>query len=118
MFKDIIKGDELNFDIKGMLDQAKEMQEKIQKSKEALKSKTIHGESGGGMVRVEINGANELLSINIDEVLYKSDDKKMLEDLVIAAVNDGIKKVEDLTNDEMKKVQSFLPNIPGLNLNL
>jgi DNA-binding YbaB/EbfC family protein len=107
----------MKFDIQNMLAQAQKLQQEMERVKGEIKSKTVEVESGGGMVYIKMNGANELLSIRIAKEIINPDDPEMLEDLIVAAVNKAVKATADLAADEMSKVGGMLPNIPGLNLN-
>ena len=96
-----------------LLQQAKEAQTKIQQLQEELATRTVEASSGGGMVKVIVNGRQEVVSIEIEDEVAKSGDKQMLQDLVIAAVNQGIKKSQELVAAELGKVTGGLP-MPGL----
>ncbi len=106
----------MSFDIKAILDQAKNMQENMQNVKDEISKKIAVGTSGGGMVDVTMTGDFYLKNIKLSEELIKQNDLEMTKDLIMAAVNDAISKVKDLNANEFKKVSSMLPNIPGLNL--
>jgi DNA-binding YbaB/EbfC family protein len=95
-----------------MLRQAQEMQKKMAQIQEELGSKIIEASAGGGMVRVVANGKQEVLSITIDPEVVNRDDVEMLQDLVLAAVNEAVKKSQELVSGEMGKVAGGL----GLNL--
>ncbi len=99
-----------------IMKQAQKMQEQIAKIQEGLAQKKVEATSGGGMVTVEVNGQQEILSIRIDPEVIKPDDKEMLEDLVLAAVNEGLRKSKDLMKEEMTKVAGGLGLPPGLGL--
>ena len=94
-----------------LMQQAKKMQEDMLRKQEELKQKTVEISSGGGAVTVVFSGAMELMSIKIDSEVVDSDDVEMLEDLVLAAVNEGIKEVQDLTNSELGSVTGGM-NLP------
>lgn len=96
-----------------MMRQVKKMQEQMQKAQEALKEKTVEGTAGGGMVTIKANGHKEILDVIIKPEVVDSDDIEMLQDLVLAAVNDALKKVDDLASADLGKVTGGL-NIPGL----
>ncbi|OVE79821.1 YbaB/EbfC family nucleoid-associated protein [bacterium J17] len=96
-----------------LLSQAKEMQEKFSKMQEEVKNKTVEASAGGGMVKVTVNGKQEVVAMSIDPVVVNPDDIKMLEDLVRAAVNEGIRKSHDLVKQEMAKLTGGI-SIPGL----
>lgn len=108
----------MNFDMQGLLEQAKKMQQELEKVKSDLAQKRVVGESGAGMVTVTMNGANKVLSIKIAKEIVNPEDIEMLEDLVVAAVNSASEKVANLANSQMNNLGSMLPNIPGLNLGL
>jgi DNA-binding YbaB/EbfC family protein len=78
--------------------------------------RTVEVSSGGGMVTVVVNGKQELVSIRIEPEVIDRDDPEMLQDLVMAAVNDGLTKAKNMVNEEMGKLTKGLnlPNIPGL----
>jgi DNA-binding YbaB/EbfC family protein len=93
--------------------QAQKMQEEMQKAQENLENITVEATSGGGMVKVEANCKFKILSISIEPEVY-DDDKEMLEDLVIAAVNQAIENAQEKANEEMQKVTGGM--MGGLNL--
>lgn len=99
-----------------LLKQAQQFQTKMAKLQEELGDRTVEASAGGGMVSVVINGRQEIISINIDPEVINPDDREMLQDLILAAVNDGVSKAKDMMNEEMGKLTSGLnlPNIPGL----
>jgi hypothetical protein len=86
------------------------------KLQEELEDRTVEASAGGGMVTVVVNGRQEIVSINIEPEVINSDDKEMLQDLILAAVNDGLSKAKEMVNEEMGKLTRGLnlPNIPGL----
>jgi DNA-binding YbaB/EbfC family protein len=96
-----------------MIKQAKQVQEKIVKMQEELREKEIEASSGGGAVTVKVNGKQELVSIQIKPEAVDPDDLEMLEDLVLAAVNEGIRKSQEMVSSEMAKITGGF-NIPGL----
>lgn len=96
-----------------LLKQAQEMQAKISKIQEELGQKTVEGSSGGGMVQVTVNGQLNLCAVKIDPTVVNSTEKEMLEDLVLAAVNDGMRKARDMVSAEMSKVTGGF-KLPGL----
>ncbi|TES93037.1 MAG: YbaB/EbfC family nucleoid-associated protein [Candidatus Cloacimonadota bacterium] len=101
-----------------LIKQAQEFQKKMKKMQEELEKKVVESTSGGGMITVTANGRQEILSIKIEPEVVNSDDVEMLEDLILAAVNEAKRKSEKLAQEEMKKITGGL-NIPGLgNLNI
>ena len=99
-----------------LLKQAQQLQTKMAKLQEELEEKTVEASSGGGMVTVVVNGRQEILSINIEPEVINPDDQEMLQDLILAAINDGLAKARNMVNEEMGKLTGGLnlPNIPGL----
>jgi DNA-binding YbaB/EbfC family protein len=96
-----------------LLKQAQEMQAKISKIQEELGQKSVEGSSGGGMVQVTVNGQFNLLAVKIDPTVVNAAEKEMLEDLILAAVNDGMRKARDMVSTEMSKVTGGF-KLPGL----
>jgi DNA-binding YbaB/EbfC family protein len=94
-----------------LMKQAQKMQEDMQKAQEELVNMEIPGESGGGLVKVVMTGRHEVRRVEIDDSLLQ-DDKDMLEDLVAAAINDAVHKVERATQDKFAGMASGL-NLPG-----
>lgn len=91
--------------IDDLMKQAQQMQEKMQKAQEQLASKEVQGESGAGMVKVTMNGRHDVKRVAIDTSLM-SEDKEMLEDLLAAAVNDAVRKVEEGNKDALSGLAS------------
>lgn len=108
----------MSFDIKAILDQAKNMQENMQNVRNEISKKSEVGTAGGGMVTVNMTGDFYLKNIKLSDELTKQNDLEMTKDLIMAAVNDAINKVKEMNAKEFSKVSSMLPNIPGLNLGL
>jgi DNA-binding YbaB/EbfC family protein len=96
-----------------LLKQAQEMQSRMAKIQEELANKTVQGSSGGGMVKVTVNGQLNITAVQIESSVMNPDEKEMLEDLVLAAVNDGMRKARELASSEMSKLTGGL-KIPGL----
>jgi hypothetical protein len=96
-----------------MIKQAKQVQEQIIKMQEELKEREIETSAGGGAITVRVNGKQELLAIKISPEVVDPDDIEMLEDLVIAAVNEGIRQSQEMVSTEMAKITGGF-NIPGL----
>ncbi|MFQ5963044.1 MAG: YbaB/EbfC family nucleoid-associated protein [Candidatus Scalinduaceae bacterium] len=99
--------------MKQMQKQAVKMQKKAEEVQNSLKERVIEASSGGGMVTVHINGKQEILSIKIDPEVVSPDDVQMLEDLVLAAVSQALKKSQEMYQEEMNKLTGGM-NIPGL----
>ena len=96
-----------------LLKQAQEMQARIAKIQEELGHKTVEGSAGGGMVLVTVNGQLSLSGVKIDATVVNAAEKEMLEDLIVAAVNDGLRKARDMASAEMSKITGGF-KIPGL----
>jgi DNA-binding YbaB/EbfC family protein len=97
----------------GILKQAQAMQEQMAKLQEQAASKTATGTAGGGSVTVTVNGAMQVIQVAIDPEVVKSGDADMLQDLVMAATNDALRKAKDLMESEMKALTGGL-KVPGL----
>lgn len=98
-----------------LMRQAQKMQEKMAEMQKDLASKTVEASSGGGMVTAIVNGAQEVVSLRIDPTVADPKDVDMLQDLVIAAVNEGLRRSKQMMADEMSSLTSGLGmNIPGL----
>jgi len=98
-----------------MLKQAQEMQENLQKAQEDLADLEVVGEAGGGMVKVTMTGRHDARRVRIDRSLI-GDDVEMLEDLVAAAVNDAVRKVEETTKERLSGLTAGLNLPPGVKL--
>ena len=96
-----------------MMKQAQQLQSKMFKLQEELAEKTVETSSGGGMVKVVANGKQQLVSIQIEQEVVDPDDVEMLQDLILAAVNDVLTKAQDMVSGEMNKLTGGM-NIPGL----
>ncbi len=99
--------------IGSLMKQAQKMQAQIAKVQEELAGKTIEASSGGGMVMVVVNGKQEVVSIKIEPEVIDANDKEMLQDLVVAAVNEALRKSQEMVSEEMSKITGGL-QIPGL----
>jgi len=102
--------------VKGLgniLKQAKEMHSKIAQLQEEMANKTVEASAGGGMVTIVMNGKQQVLSIRIDPEVVNREDVDMLQDLMGAAVNEAIRKSQEMMTEEMKKITGGL-SIPGL----
>ena len=93
--------------------QAQKLQKKMLKTQEELAKKTVEASAGGGMVKVIANGGQKIESIVLEKEVVDPEDIEMLQDLVLAAVNDALKKSQDMVSSEMGKLTGGL-NIPGL----
>lgn len=100
-------------DLSTIMQQAKAMQEKMAKIQENLAKKTITGSAGGGMILVTVNGQGDVLSIAIEKTVIDPKESGMLEDLVVAATNDALRKAKELSKQELGQLTGGL-NIPGL----
>jgi DNA-binding YbaB/EbfC family protein len=99
----------------GMMKQVQQMQAKMAEMQAQLESTEIEGSAGGGMVKVVVNGKNEIRSITIDKEVVNPDDVEMLQDLIIAALNQAREKSQEIQQQQMSSITGGL-NIPGLNL--
>jgi len=99
--------------IGNILKQAQEMHSKIAQLQEAMAEKRVESSAGGGMVSVEMNGKQEIVSLRIDPEVVNREDVEMLQDLIRAAVNEAIRKSQEMMTEEMKKITGGL-SIPGL----
>ncbi|TGE24804.1 YbaB/EbfC family nucleoid-associated protein [Hymenobacter aquaticus] len=105
------------FDMMGMMGKVKELQEKMKQAQHELQYLTVTAESGGGLVKATANGHRQLLKLDIDESLLTPQDRDMLADLVVAAVNKALAEVGDKAKEELKsKTSGLMPNLPGLDL--
>jgi DNA-binding YbaB/EbfC family protein len=96
-----------------MMKQAQQLQSKMLKLQEEMADKTVETSSGGGMVKVVANGRQQVLSIQIEKEVVDPDDVEMLQDLILAAINDALIKSQEMATQEMSKLTGGL-NIPGL----
>jgi nucleoid-associated protein EbfC len=99
--------------MQSLMKQAQKMQEKMQKAQEEMKDKTIEATVGGGIVKVVFNGAQEMISIEINKEAVDPDDVETLQDLVLSAVNAGINKSKEMAQEEMGQITGGM-NIPGM----
>ncbi len=98
-----------------LMRQAQKMQEKMAEIQKELATRTIEASAGGGMVTATVNGAQEVVSVKIDPSVVDPKDIDMLQDLVTAAVNEGLRRSKQMVSDEMGKLTAGLGmNIPGL----
>ncbi|GBE05425.1 MAG TPA: YbaB/EbfC family nucleoid-associated protein [Nitrospirae bacterium] len=96
-----------------MMRQAKKMQQEMGKIQEEAKGKTVEASVGGGMVTVIANGGMEIVSIKIEKDVVNPEDIEMLQDLIVAATNEALRRAQQMVNEEIGKVAGGL-NIPGL----
>lgn len=99
----------------GLMKQAQQMQENMKKAQEEIAAMEVEGQSGAGMVKVVMTGRHDVKRVSIDPSLM-SDDKEMLEDLIAAAVNDAVRRVEAATQEKMGGLTSGLGLPPGMKL--
>ena len=103
------------FDLGGILQQAQQLQERLANVQQELATRTVEASSGGGMVTATVNGKLEVVHIRIEPTLLESKDVEMLQDLVVAAVNEGIRGAQRLVAEEMGKVTGGLGiKLPGM----
>ena len=98
-----------------LMKQAQKMQEQLQKAQAELAEAEVQGESGAGLVKIVMNGRHDVKRVEIDDAVM-SEDKEMLEDLLAAAVNDAVRKIESRNQEEMGKMTSGMGLPPGMKL--
>jgi DNA-binding YbaB/EbfC family protein len=96
-----------------MMKQAQKLQSKMLKLQDELAEKTIETTAGGGMIKVVANGRQQVVSINIDKEVVDPEDVEMLQDLILAAVNDALSKAQEMVSGEMNKLTGGF-NLPGM----
>ena len=97
----------------GLMKQAQAMQDNLKKAQDELATMEVTGESGAGLVKVQITCKHDVKRVTIDPSLL-ADDKDMLEDLVAAAFNDAVRRIEATTQEKMGKLSAGMPQIPGM----
>lgn len=104
--------------IAGLMRQAQQMQDKIKKAQESLGDLMVEGQAGSGLVKVQMSGRHALKQVTIDPSLMTSDpdDRETLQDLIVAAVNDAVAKVEQVSNERMSAATAGMPLPPGFKL--
>ncbi|KJR99786.1 MAG: nucleoid-associated protein [Desulfobulbaceae bacterium BRH_c16a] len=100
-------------DMNTIMQQAKVMQEKMAKIQEDLAKKSITGSAGGGMVLVTVNGQGDVLSVAVEKTVVDPQEVEMLQDLIVAATNDALRKAKELSKQELAQLTGGL-NLPGL----
>lgn len=98
-----------------IMKQAQAMQEKMQKIQEDITQLNVTGESGAGMVKITMTGRHDVKKVSIEDSLLK-EDKEILEDLIAAAVNDAVRRVEQASQEKMSKLTGGLPLPPGFKM--
>ena len=98
-----------------IMKQAKKMQEKMGQLQQELETRTVDAQAGGGMVKVVVNGKFEIVSLKIEKEVVNPEDIEMLQDLLTAAINEGIRKSQEMASSEMAKITGGL-NIPGMGM--
>lgn len=102
-------------DINNLMKKAQELQERFLKVQDELKQKTVEATVGGGVVKVTVNGAKQILKIEISQELFESKDINMLQDLIVAGVNEALNKSQEMLDEETKKLTGgFGFNFPGM----
>ncbi|KPJ99271.1 MAG: nucleoid-associated protein [Nitrospira bacterium SG8_35_4] len=96
-----------------LMKQAQKMQEQMGKIQEESKKKTVEASAGGGMVVATVSGAMELVSLKIEKDVVNPDDLEMLQDLVVAAVNEALRRAQQMVSEDMGKITGGM-NIPGM----
>src|ERR1700736_2510179 len=99
-------------DLSALMQQAQALQARMKEMQESASSKTVEAQSGGGMVRVVVDGAMRVRKIEIDPSIVATNDKAMMEDLIVVAVNEGLRRAQELVAQEMGK----LGPLAGINL--
>ena len=101
-------------DMNSLMRQAQKMQEDMAEKQAELEEREYDISAGGGVVNVKINGKKEILSISLAQEIVDPDDVETLEDILVAAINEAIKRVEDTNTEEMSKITGSIPGMPGL----
>jgi DNA-binding YbaB/EbfC family protein len=105
----------MDFDLNNLLKQAQDMQQKMQQMQEKAANEEVTGEAGAGLVKVSMNGRHDVRRVSIDDSLM-SEDKEVLEDLLAAAVNDAVRRVEAKQQQSMANMTQGFPFPPGFKL--
>jgi nucleoid-associated protein EbfC len=105
------------FDMMKMMGKMKEVQARLKEAQDNLVKLRANGESGAGMVKATVNGKKQLVQLDVDPSLLKAEDKTILQDLVVAAVNKAQEEAEVMAKEEMRKsTEGLIPNIPGFDI--
>lgn len=100
-------------DMSSIMQQAQQMQQKMKEIQGELAKKSIVGSAGGGMVNVTVNGQGDVLAVQIEKALITADESQMLEDLIVSATNEAIRKAKELSKQELGQLTGGL-DLPGL----
>lgn len=104
-------------DMMKMMGKVKEMQTRLREAQDKLDLLIVHGEAGAGMVKATVNGKKKILAIEVDPSILSTQDKVLLQDLVVAAVNKAMEEAEVRAREEIRKsTEGLLPQVPGLDL--
>ncbi|MCS6795893.1 MAG: YbaB/EbfC family nucleoid-associated protein [Raineya sp.] len=107
----------MNFNLGDLMSKVKELQSKLQEAREGLKNISATAESGAGLVRVTVNGNRQVISIEIENELIKPEEKEMLQDLIVAAVNKAIQEVEHKIVEYIRQITGgIVPEMPNFDL--
>jgi nucleoid-associated protein EbfC len=105
------------FDMLKIMGRIKEVQQKVKDTQAQLERRTVTAEAGGGLVKATVNGARQVVKLEVDASLLKPEDQHMVQDLSVAAVNMAMKEIDELVKTELKNATSgMIPPIPGLDL--
>ncbi|WP_297056029.1 YbaB/EbfC family nucleoid-associated protein [Thermosulfurimonas sp.] len=96
-----------------LMKQVQKIQKKMAELQETLAERTVSASAGGGMVTAVVNGRQEVVSVKIDPEIFEAGDREMLEDLIVAAVNEALRRSQEMVQEEMAKITGGL-KIPGL----
>ena len=99
----------------GLMKQAQQMQDKVQKIQAEIANSEVEGESGAGLIKIVMTGRHDVKRVSIDDSLF-SEDKEILEDLIAAAVNDAVRKVESNQAERMSELTAGMPLPPGFKM--
>ncbi len=104
-------------DMMKMMGKVKEMQARLKEAQDKLDTLIVHGEAGAGMVKATVNGKKKVLAIEVDASILSTQDKVLMQDLVVAAVNKAMEEAEVRAREELRKsTEGMLPQVPGLDL--